>query len=183
MMNMGTVYWITGYPGAGKTTISELFYQRLKLKNSATVILDGDDLRQVYGESTGYSVSERKAIALRNARLCRYLAAQGIDVICATVSLFKECHEWNRQHIPHYCEVYLKVPHEVLIQRDQKGLYSTALSGEMDNVIGINLVVDEPENPDILLINDGKKSPGEIVTELEMKLNQPSFLSKSEKKI
>ena len=44
------------------------------------------------------------------SRLCRLLASQGTDVVCATISLFHEVQSWNRDNIPGYCEIYLQVP-------------------------------------------------------------------------
>ena len=44
---MGTVYWITGLSGAGKTTIGKLLYEKIKEKEINTVFLDGDTLREV----------------------------------------------------------------------------------------------------------------------------------------
>ena len=91
------------------------------------------------------------------------ISAQGIDVICATISMFRECHEWNRAHMPRYFEIYLRVPMEVLIARDQKNLYSRALAGEVSNVTGLDLGMDEPDAADAVIDNDGDLGLDEIV--------------------
>lgn len=167
----GTVFWLTGLSGAGKTTIGHLFYEYLKTKKSNLVFLDGDILREVFDNDLGHSLSEREKSAGRNSRLCRMLAAQGLDVICATISMFHGCREWNRQNISKYTEIYIKVPIEVLIQRDQKQLYSRAIRGEVKDIMGIDLIVEEPSNPDIVLDNDGSRKASELVGELIEKLN------------
>jgi adenylylsulfate kinase len=157
----GAVYWITGLSGAGKTTIGRLVFDELRRRTPAAVFLDGDILREVFGNDLGHSRADRLQSAMRNARLCRMLAEQGIDVVCATISLFRECQEWNRAHIARYFEVYLRVPMEVLVRRDQKQLYSRALRGEITDVIGVDLPVEEPQRPDLVIDNDGTRPPGE----------------------
>lgn len=104
------------------------------------------------------------------------LADQGIDVVCTTISLFRECQEWNRAHIPGYHEIYLRVPMRVLVERDQKQLYSRALRGEVKDVMGIHLPVEAPERPEIVIDNDGSQTPQCIAKMLFEKLgqNQPT---------
>ena len=90
---------------------------------------------------------------MRNARLCRLLASQGTDVVCATISLFHEVQRWNRDNIPGYCEIYLQVPMPELRRRDFKGVY--ARTGDSPNVVGLDLPAELPEAPDLVLENHG----------------------------
>jgi cytidine diphosphoramidate kinase len=159
MAHTGTVYWITGLAGSGKSTIAQLLAHHLRELKRSIVFLDGDELREVYGETTDYSLTGRREIAMRNGRLCRLLSNQGHDVVCSTISLFHECHSWNRENIVHYREVFLKVSMEVLIERDQKGLYSRALKGEMKNVFGVDLEAEYPVRPDVIIKNNGSQTP------------------------
>lgn len=168
-MQKGTLYWFTGLSGAGKTTIAKLFYDRLRNKKPNVVFLDGDVLREVFGNVAGHTAEERKKIAKCYSRLCNILAEQGIDVVCATISMFHDCRRWNRDNILNYKEIYLKVPMEVLIERDSKSLYKRALKGEIQNVMGINIPVEEPEEPDVILENDGRHNPIQMV---DLLLNQ-----------
>jgi adenylyl-sulfate kinase len=162
-IEQGFVYWITGLSGAGKTAIGNLFYDYLKRSNPNSVHLDGDVLRQIFGGKNGYTLKERKMLAMQYSRLCRMLSEQGIHVVCTTISMFHEVCDWNRSNIQRYIEVYVKAPLKVLIQRDQKGLYRKAQKGEIKNVMGVDLEYEEPCNPDILLLNNGVKSPKEMV--------------------
>ena len=163
-MNKGTVYWFTGLSGAGKTTISRLFCERLSKHYTNVIFLDGDMLREMFGNDLGHSRDQRTKSAMRNSRLCKMLSDQGINVICATISMFHECQRWNREHITFYKEIYIQVPIEVLISRDQKQLYSRALSGEIQDVMGIDIEIEEPESPDLTIYNSGDVSP-EILIE------------------
>ena len=111
---MGTVYWITGLSGAGKTTIGQLFYEKLKRDFPNTVFLDGDILREVFGADLGYTEMERRKCAMRYARLCDMLQRQDLNVVCCTISMFEAVREWNRRHIDSYKEIYVKVSMDTL---------------------------------------------------------------------
>jgi len=151
----GRVIWITGLSGAGKTTVAIELAERLRGAGQAVVSLDGDDLRRVWGDSptdeAGYGREERIALGIRYARLAKLLSSQNLIVIVATISLFREVHIWNRENIPRYFEVYLRAPLDELRRRDPKGIYRRYEAGELKNVAGLDLDVDEPDCPDLLL--------------------------------
>lgn len=159
---MSTVYWLTGLSGAGKTTIGRELYTLLKNKESNVIYLDGDILREVFGVTDSYSSEERFKLAMQYSRLCKLLHDQETDVVCATISLFRECWNWNRKNMTGYKEIYIKVPMEILIERDQKGIYSRALKGDLDHVMGIDIPFSEPDCPDLIIENPGDKSPAEL---------------------
>lgn len=156
--NYGTVFWITGLSGAGKTTIGKALYKKLSLSKSI-VMLDGDELRQVFGDDLGYEREDRQKSAFRNARLCALLSNQGIDVICCTISMFDNVRSWNRNNIKNYMEIYIKVNKSTLIQRNQKGLYSE----KQGNLVGFGIDMEEPKHPNLVIENEGKLSEDEIV--------------------
>ncbi len=146
----GRVYWLTGLAGSGKSTLGQSLCQYFRDQQCASVYLDGDVLREVFGNG-GYSRSERLDLAWRYSHLCQMLALQGISVVCATISLFHEVQTWNRQHLTNYTEILLKPSFEVLLQRNPKQLYSRALAGEIQNVVGIDIEPEWPLNPDLVL--------------------------------
>ena len=156
---MGTLYWITGLSGAGKTTIAQELWKILKKESPNTIFLDGDMLREVFKVEGAYARDERLRLAMQYARLCKVLVEQDINVICATISMFKECHEWNRKNILNYREIYLRVPMAILEKRDSKNIYSRAQHGELTHVMGVDLPFDEPQNPDLIMDNDGTHHP------------------------
>lgn len=152
-----SVYWITGLSGAGKTTTCRALVSALRAQGRAVVMLDGDELREVMDATRLHTRDDRLALAMRYARLCGLVARQGVDVAIATISLFREVHEWNRRNLPGYVEAYLRVPMPVLESRDPKRIYARARAGEIANVAGVDLAIDEPLAPDIVVDH----APGE----------------------
>jgi glutamine kinase len=149
----GRVIWITGLSGAGKSTVGEHLWRRLKAAGRSAVFLDGDKLRSTIAEDLGHPIEDRRKSAMRNGRLCQLLAEQGIDVVCATISMFHEVQRWNRTHNLRYFEIYLRVPRSELERRDPKGIYARSRTGEGSNVVGIDVPAEEPEAPTLVIEN------------------------------
>jgi cytidine diphosphoramidate kinase len=145
------VIWITGLSGAGKSTLAIEVSTRLRMTGQPVILLDGDDLREVFGATSNkadHGREKRLSLAMQYAHLCRIISAQGVLVVIATISMFREVHAWNRTQLAGYFEVYLNVPMEELRRRDPKGIYRRFDTGEVSNVAGLDLTVDEPEAPD-----------------------------------
>jgi adenylylsulfate kinase-like enzyme len=153
----GEVYWVTGLAGAGKTTIATALQRRLRQSGRAVVLLDGDALRAVLGDRYGHSVEERRYLAGCYGRLCQTLAAQGTDVVCATVSMFHSVRERNRTAIAHYHEIYVTAPRPDLEAR--RSFYRDAPAAD---VVGLCPLYELPDNPDLIIANDGGRTPDEL---------------------
>jgi adenylylsulfate kinase-like enzyme len=162
----GVVYWVTGLPGAGKTTLADHLAASLRERGRPVLRLDGDQLRAVLANRFGYTRADRYFLAMAYARLCRELAGQGPDVVCATVSMFHEVRRWSRSHLARYVEIYLRAPVSVLAARRPKGLYAAAQRGRMRNVPGVDQAVEEPAEPDLVIDDDGSKSADQVRDEL-----------------
>lgn len=152
-MDKGTLYWLTGLSGAGKTTIGNRLYYSMKTQKQNTIILDGDILKKIAGKDLGYGREERLERAYRYSALCKLLTDQGINVVICTIAMFDEIRDWNRENIENYIEVFLDVSMDVLKRRNRKGLYSKG-SG---NTAGIDIAIEYPKKPDIIIKNDGSQ--------------------------
>lgn len=174
--NKANVIWITGLSAAGKTTLAKLVAIHLRSQCRSVVLLDGDELRAVFGavaiNPRNYGREGRLALAMQYSNLCRLLANQGVTVVIATIALFHEVHAWNRANLPGYFEVFLKVPEGELRRRDPKGIYKRFDEGRLTHVAGLDLPIDEPLNPDCLLEFDPEKSIDELAKSVIRKINQ-----------
>ena len=153
---MGNVIvWLTGLSGAGKSTIAEHLVRTWRRHNPQVVLLDGDEMRRVFGSDGqgDYSVEARRRNAERVQALCALLDRQRIDVVCATLSLFQDLRDENRETFSNYLEAWVSTPLEVCMQRDRKQLYETALRGLREDVVGVDIPYDAPERHDVELDN------------------------------
>jgi adenylylsulfate kinase-like enzyme len=142
----GRLIWITGLSSAGKTTVAKQIFGLLKEIYPNTAMIDGDDFREIFDNDLGYSIEGRIKNAWRIAKMCKYLCAQGLNVICATMSLYKEIHDFIYGEFENPLIVYLDVSMEELKRRNKKELYS---SGK--NVSGIDQNIDEPRHDDYVM--------------------------------
>ena len=131
--------------GAGKTTLAKAL---MPLMPHPRLLLDGDEMRNALELlAGGYDQESRLKLALTYARLCLLASEQGQNVICATISMFHEVHNWNRANLPNYYEVFLDPPEELIKKRDYKRVY-TRLN---EPVMGQSLAPQFPLTPDMHL--------------------------------
>ena len=151
----GQVIWITGLSGAGKTTVAVALDQCLRERGLIPILLDGDILRNLFKSTNEigktYNREARIKLALKYAHLCKTLSSQGFTVIIATISMYSETYAWNRTNLPNYFEIYLKVPLKELRRRDPKKIYQRYDAGDLSDVAGLDLAVDEPLEPHVIL--------------------------------
>ena len=158
MSDCGTVYWITGLAGAGKTTIGRLLYDYLNAKKDNVIRFDGDILRNAL-QLASYTVKDREEYAFKICRLCKVIADQGVDIVICVIAMSDAVRKWNRENFANYKEIFLDVNIEELIRRDQHGLYSGALRNEIPNVLGVNAPAALPKAPDLVIENCGDITP------------------------
>jgi adenylylsulfate kinase-like enzyme len=146
--NLGSVIWVTGLSGSGKSTFANKLSNYLRTNDIPTILLDGDDLRAVLDVSNShYSRDERIKLGYIYARFCNYIARQGYVVIIATIALYRELHEWNRLHMPSYIEILMNIPQDEIHKRNPKNLYSEFSAGNLTEVSGMDIEIDWPSDP------------------------------------
>ncbi len=148
------VIWLIGLSGCGKTTLAEEVVRLARESRHPTVLLDGDKIRELFQDDLDHSLEGRKGNADRICRLSQFLEQQGINVVCAILSIFPESRNWCRENLINYYEVFIDSPINDLIQRDSKGLYRQFNEGKIRNVAGLDLEFIRPEMPDLLIKND-----------------------------
>lgn len=146
-----TLFWLTGLSGAGKTTLGALLTRHLRERGHPVIFLDGDQLREVYNDCYGHDRESRLIASMYYARLCKVLVEQNVHVVCSTISLFHQTQQWNRENIPNYIEVFVDVPLAELIKRDNKSIYSRALAGKLNNIVGMDIEPELPKQADVII--------------------------------
>ena len=164
----GRVFWITGLPGAGKTTLARAFRNRLDLSGIKSVILDGDELRAGINADLGFNDIDRNENVRRVAEIASLFQQSGHTVIVSVVSPTREQRERARQTIgPSFIEVFVDTPVEVCESRDPKGNYRRAKQGDIANFTGVSAPYARPQDPAIVI--DASSTP--VEKEVDMLMN------------
>ncbi|HID57095.1 TPA: adenylyl-sulfate kinase [Candidatus Poribacteria bacterium] len=177
----GFTVWFTGLSGSGKTTLSMALERALRERGVQFVQrLDGDVVRRDLTRDLGFSKEDRNENIRRVSFVAALLSRNGVATLCAFISPYRKARREARARHEEgsFIEVYLKCPLDVLIQRDPKGLYKKALSGEIKNFTGIDDPYEEPEEPEITLETD-KMSVEECVRVIMRYLDERGFLPRS----
>jgi adenylylsulfate kinase len=168
----GFTVWMTGLSGAGKSTLAEALAPVLRERGHRVEILDGDVVRTNLSKGLGFSKEDRDANILRIGFVAHLLARNGVAVITAAISPYREIRDKNRELIGDFIEVYAKCSIEELTRRDVKGLYEKALRGELENFTGISDPYEEPLNPEVIVDTEAEtvgESLEKILAVLEKK--------------
>lgn len=160
------VIWVTGLSGAGKTTLCQCLYQRLKPAMPHLVLLDGDVVRRAFGGDLTHSEADRMRQVRRLQAMAQVLSEQGLVVVVAVLYAHPELLAWNRRHLKGYFEVYLRASLDTVFARDNKGLYAAAQSGRMPDVVGLDIPWHAPQAPDLVIDVDGGGTPEQHVEQL-----------------
>ncbi len=159
----GIVFWITGLPGSGKTSIGKKLKKTIQEKYGKTILFSGDDLRKI-SNFKSYNAKERYEYAKSYSKLVKFISNQNINVIIATVSLFDKIHIWNRKNITNYCEIFIKSKTQEIIKNKKKKLYFKFKK----NLVGIDIKPKFPNNSEIKITNN-LKSPIEKLSKSILK--------------
>jgi adenylyl-sulfate kinase len=150
--NQGFTLWLTGLPRSGKSTVAGLVAGRLRSVGVQSVeLLDGDIIREGLCRDLGFSRADRTENIRRISFVSKLLTRNGVAVIVAAISPYREDRELAREEIQSFVEVWCKASIDACAERDYKGLYEKARRGEITNLTGVNDPYEEPEDADLVL--------------------------------
>jgi len=145
------VVWFTGLSGSGKSTIANLVEKRLHAAGVHTTLLDGDNVRHGLNKDLGFTEEDRVENIRRVAEVSRLMVDAGLVVLVSFISPFRAERRMARERVGdgQFVEVHVDTPLAVAEERDVKGLYRKARSGELPNFTGIDSPYEAPEHPEI----------------------------------
>ena len=153
-MSEGFTLWLTGLPGSGKSTLAAMAAEELRRRGYRVEILDGDEVRTHLSKDLGFSKEDRDANIRRIGYVCKLLSRNGIIAITAAISPYRAIRDEVRREHGRFCEVYVKCSLQKLVERDEKGLYAKALSGEIPFFTGVSDPYEEPLSPELVIESD-----------------------------
>ena len=170
MKTKGLTLWLTGLSGSGKTTIARGVERELRERGCLVETLDGDVVRTNLSKGLGFSREDRDINIRRIGFVANLLSRNGVVALVAAISPYRATRDELRQTNENFIEVYINAPLEICEERDVKGLYAMARSGEIRAFTGIDDPYEEPLNPDIVcytLEESIKESIAKVIADLE----------------
>ncbi|HUI03364.1 MAG TPA: adenylyl-sulfate kinase [Acidimicrobiales bacterium] len=151
----GATVWFTGLSGSGKSTLAAGVEERLVSTGRGAYRLDGDNLRSGLNADLDFSRAGREENVRRVAEVARLFADAGVIALAALISPYAEGRRWARTlHEDaglRFIEVYMATPLSVCAERDPKGFYARASTGDMASFTGMDDPYEPPEDPDLVL--------------------------------
>lgn len=147
------VIWLTGLSGSGKSTIANLLEKKLFSVGKKTYLLDGDNVRHGLCGDLGFDDKDRVENIRRISEVAKLFVDSGSIVITAFISPFQADRAYCRSllDLGEFVEVFVDTPIEVCEQRDPKGLYKKARSGDIKHFTGIDSAYEIPTAPEVHL--------------------------------
>jgi adenylylsulfate kinase len=176
----GFTLWFTGLSGSGKTTISRQLEGHLRERGSKLEILDGDVVRENLSKGLGFSKEDRDTNIRRIAFVADLLSRNGVPVITAAISPYKEIRDEARELMgDRFVEVFVKASVDTCAERDVKGLYEKAFKGEIKEFTGVSDPYEQPENPEFVCDTENE-TPEESAEKLLAYLEERGFVPAKE---
>ncbi|UDF03403.1 sulfate adenylyltransferase subunit CysN [Asticcacaulis sp. AND118] len=157
------VLWFTGLSGAGKSTIANLVEKKLLSLGYHTTLLDGDNVRHGLNKDLGFSDADRVENIRRVAEVSKLMTEAGLITLVSFISPFRAERQMARELLQdgEFVEIHVATPLDVAEARDVKGLYKKARAGQIPNFTGIDSPYEAPENPEIVVAQNGESPEAE----------------------
>lgn len=178
----GFTLWLTGMSGAGKSVLAAYLAKRLPLIGRNVELLDLSELPGILPEEADSS----REIRDHNVRIlgwaARLLTRNGIVPIVAAISPYRELREEQRREIGRFFEVFVDCPFETLMARDEKGIYRRALSGELQDVVGVQAPYEPPVSAEVK-VDMGRGDVEAVAAEIFDRLASHGYISRKERDV
>ena len=145
--------FFTGLSGSGKSTIANALEIKLFVDGVKTYVLDGDNVRRGINKGLSFSPEDRSENNRRIGEISKLFVDAGMVVLAAFVAPYERDREFIKQTVgeENYIEVFVNASLEVCEERDVKGLYKMARSGEIKDMTGVTAPYEPPKNPTIVV--------------------------------
>jgi adenylyl-sulfate kinase len=160
----GFTVWLTGLPGAGKTTIAGELEAVLRARGRRVEVLDGDVVRTHLSKGLGFGRADRDTNVRRIGFVCTLLSRHGAAVVVAAISPYRAARAEVRRAVGAFVEVFVECPLDELVRRDVKGLYARALRGEVPNFTGVSDPYESPLDPEVTVETDRETVEQSVAT-------------------
>lgn len=151
----GFVIWFTGLSGAGKSSLTEALAPVLRERGRRVEVLDGDVVRENLSRGLGFSKEDRDTNIRRIGFVANLLARNGVAVISAAISPYRDVRDANRALVEAdgsvFVETYLAATLAECEARDVKGLYAEARAGKRPGFTGIDDPYEPPSAPELVI--------------------------------
>jgi len=158
LQQRGCTIWMTGLSASGKSTLAFTLEHALVQRGRLTYVLDGDNVRHGLNKNLGFSAEDREENIRRIGEVAKLFADAGFITMTSFISpyrkdrdLVRRLHEAGNLF---FMEVFVDAPLYVCEQRDPKGLYVKARSGELKGFTGIDDPYEAPLNPELIIKTD-----------------------------
>ena len=110
-----------------------------------------DNIRHGLNRDLGFTEPDRVENIRRIGEVAKLMTEAGLVVLCAFISPFRAERRFARERVEpgEFCEIFVDTPLGVAEQRDTKGLYKKARSGNLKNFTGIDSPYEPPEHAEV----------------------------------
>jgi adenylyl-sulfate kinase len=150
----GVTVFLTGLSGAGKSTIADALVAELEADGRPVTVLDGDVVRTHLSSELDFSREHRDLNIRRIGWVAGEVVKHGGTVVVAAIAPYEAAREEVRTLVEkhgRFVLVHLATPLEVCEQRDVKGLYAKARSGEIPGFTGVSDPYEPPARAEVVV--------------------------------
>lgn len=171
------ILWFTGLSGAGKSTLAHAVEDRLHSMSCRTMVLDGDNVRHGLCNDLGFSDNDRQENIRRIGEVSKLFIEAGVMSLTAFISPFRADRDKVRALVDEgdFIEVFCDSSLEICEDRDVKGLYKKARSGEIPEFTGISSPYEEPLNAEVV-VDTGTQTLDESVDQVISYLKEKAVI-------